>query len=232
MSTIGINSSGRIPPYQREYYSRIYESKIISRILDSDCLQSLMSFGNHKKLINACVEEIYPHQKALQTGATFGGQIAAVAERLGIYGEYDIVDISPTQTRRIRNKYRFLYPSINCIKKDALDKPARKYDIVICYMLLHEMPIPVKAKLINLLLSCMAPGGKVIFIDYHKPAWWNPIRWIIKPFNRLYQPFAENMWQTEIKDFVANGGQYEWKKSTYFGKMYQKLVVKRKETLY
>ena len=99
-------------------------------------------------------------------------------------------------------------------------------------MLLHEMPYPSKLKLINLLLSSMAPGGKVIFIDYHKMTWWNPLRWILKPFNRLYQPFAENMWDTEIKDFVSGRGQFEWKKSTYFGKMYQKVVVKRKETLY
>ena len=221
-----------IPPYQKEYYSWLYENTFLSNLIDREWLLNIITFGAHKKLIKACVDEIYPQQKTLQVGVTFGNQMARVAERLGIYGEYDIVDVSATQLRRIHNKYRYIYPSMNFINRDAIIKTEEKYNAIICYNLLHEMPQPSKTNLINTLLSIMTPTGKIIFIDYNKPAIWNPFRWVIKMINRLYQPFAENLWETEIKDFSAAKGQFEWKKQTYYGKMYQKVVVRRKAMLY
>ena len=232
MKTKNIKPSGRIPAYQREYYSWLYENKFLSKIFDKDCFLNLISLGAHKKMIEICLEEVYPQQKTLQVGATFGSQMAKVAERLGVYGEFDIIDISAAQLRRVRSKYRFLYPSMNFINRDAINKTENKYRIIICYKLLHELPNPSKTRLINTLLSTMSPGGKIVFIDYNKPAWWNPFRIIVQLLNRLYQPFAEDLWNKEIKDFASSKGQFEWKKSTYYGKMYQKVVVKRKETLY
>ncbi|MBP5399866.1 MAG: rhodoquinone biosynthesis methyltransferase RquA [Alphaproteobacteria bacterium] len=227
-----INNISKIPPYQKEYYSWLYESKILSKLIDRDWLLNLITFGTHKKLINICTEEVYPQQKTLQVGVTFGSQLARIAERLGVYGEFDIVDVSATQIRRIRKKYRFLYPSMNFINRDAVNRTENRYNTIICYKLLHEMPLATRTKLINTLLSTMSPGGKVVFIDYNKPAWWNPLRIFIQLYNRLYQPFSESLWDKEIKDFTTAKGQFEWKKSTYFGKMYQKVVVRRKETLY
>ncbi len=232
MKTKSLKSTSKIPPYQREYYSWLYENRFLSKLIDRDWFLNLITLRSHKRLIEACVEEVYPQQKTLQVGVTFGSQMSRIAERLGVYGEFDIVDISAAQLRRVRSKYRFLYPSMNFINRDALSKTENKYRIIICYKLLHELPNPSKTKLINTLLSTMSPGGKIIFIDYNKPAWWNPFRIIVQLINRLFQPFAEDLWNKEIKDFVAAKGQFEWKKSTYFGRMYQKVVVRRKETLY
>ncbi len=227
-----INKTNTIPPYQKEYYSWLYENSFLCKLIDRDWLLNLITLGAHKRLISACLEEIYPQQKTLQVGVTFGNQLAKVAERLGIYGEFDIVDISATQLRRTHNKYRYLYPSMNFINRDATTKTDQRYSVIICYNLLHEMPQPSKTNLINTLLSTITPAGKIVFIDYNKPAIWNPFRFIIQAFNRLYQPFAENLWENEIKDFSSARGQFEWKKTTYYGKMYQKVVVRRKEMLY
>lgn len=232
MKTKSIKSTSKIPSYQREYYSWLYENKILSKLIDRDWFLNLITLKAHNRLMEACLEEVYPQQKTLQVGVTFGSQMSKIAERLGVYGEYDVVDISAAQLRRARSKYRFLYPSMNFINRDAINKTENKYKTIICYKLLHELPSPSKTRLINTLLSTMSPGGKIVFIDYNKPAWWNPFRVIVQIFNRLYQPFAEDLWNNEIKDLASSKGQFEWKKSTYFGGMYQKVVVRRKETLY
>lgn len=221
-----------IPPYQREFYSGLYESRFLTKLFDRQWLLNLLTFGYSGKLAKACLEEIRPHQKVLQTGVTFGNQLDLLASRLGVYGRLDVVDVSLTQLRYVRNKYRFLYPYINFINRDALEPTGEKYDVVVCYMLLHELPFPAKSKLINQILGSLAPNGKAVFVDYNNAVWWHPLRWFVKMFNRLYQPFAERMWQTEIRNYVSDARQYDWRKTTYFAKMYQKVVVTRKNGLY
>lgn len=227
-----VASPAVIPPYQREFYSGLYESKRLSGLFDRQWLLNVLTFGGSGRLVSACLEEIRPHQKVLQTGATFGNQLDLLASGLGVYGRLDVVDVSLTQLRRVRSKYRFLYPYMNFINRDALDPINEKYDVIICYMLLHELPLPAKGKLINQILGALAPNGKAVFIDYNNAAWWHPLRWFIKMFNRLYQPFAERMWQSEIRNYVPDSRQYDWRKTTYSAKMYQKVVVTRKTALY
>ncbi len=221
-----------IPAYQREFYSWLYERKWLTKLLDRQWLLNLLTLGYNKKLAEACLEEVRPHQKVLQTGVAFGSQLDMLASKLGVYGRLDIVDVSLTQLRYVRNKYRFLYPYMNFINRDALEPIGDKYDVIICYMLLHELPLPAKSKLVNQIIAALAPNGKAVFIDYNNAAWWHPFRWFVKMFNRLYQPFAERMWQTEIRSYVPDARQYEWRKVTYFAKMYQKVVVTRKSSLY
>lgn len=221
-----------IPPYQHEFYSWLYENRHLTKIFDNQRVINFITLGRSNILIEACLEEIQPHQQVLQTGATFGNQLARVAEKLGVYGKLDVVDVSATQLRYVRNKYRFLYPYMNFVNRDALEPIGEKYDVIICYMLLHELPLPAKSKLINNIMSALAPGGKAVFIDYNNMVWWHPLRWFVKMFNRLYQPFAERMWQSEIRSYVPDNSLYEWRKTTYFGKMYQKVVVTRKTGLY
>ena len=53
------------------------------------------------------------------------------------------------------------------------------------------------------------------------------LRFLIKPFNRLYQPFAESMWEKSIDSYANDRDHFIWRKKTYFGKMYQKVVAIR-----
>lgn len=59
-----------IPPYQREFYSGLYENRFLTKLFDRQWLLNLLTFGYSGKLAKACLEEIRPHQKVLQTGVT------------------------------------------------------------------------------------------------------------------------------------------------------------------
>ena len=227
-----VDNPATIPLYQQEFYSCLYENKFLTKLFNHQRFLNILTFGYSKKLADACIAEVNPHQQVLQLGATFGDQLGQLASKIGVYGSLDVVDVSLTQLRYVRSKYRFTYPYMNFINRDVTVPFSGKYDVIICYMLLHELPLPTKSKLINQILSNLAPEGKVVFIDYNNAVWWHPLKWFVKIFNRLYQPFAERMWQTEIKDYIVNRNSYEWHKTTYFGKMYQKVVITRKSNLY
>ena len=215
----------KTPAYIKEIYGSIYENEKISRFLDDDRIVSLMTFGQQNRLVNDLVKEISTNSKVLQIGCTFGKQIEAVADKIGAYGKYTIVDVCAKQLERCKSKT--LYQKINFQSHNGSKAFSEKYDAVICYMLLHELPPTTKSKVINNALNCVEEGGKVIFVDYHNPSKWNILRYIIKPFNRLYQPFAESMWKQGIETYVANKDHFSWRKKTYFGKMYQKMVAVR-----
>lgn len=215
----------KIPAYVREIYGWIYENNKLCRYLDDERIASVMTWGFHHKLVDDLVKEISTNSKVLQIGCTFGRQIEAVAEKIGAYGKYVIADVCPQQLERCRSKE--IYQKIDFQSHDGSRSTGQKYDTVICYMLLHELPPTTKAKVINTALDSVDEGGKVIFIDYHQPSKWNLLRWLIKPFNRLYQPFAESMWKRSIESYAQNKEHFSWRKKTYGAKMYQKLVAIR-----
>lgn len=218
----------KIPLYLKEVYGDFYNKPKLCSWFDKDWVQYLLTLGNNQKLTNALLKEIYPGAKVLQLGCTFGCQMEETASKVGIYGIYDILDISQIQLKRCKEKFDRLFSQIRYVQQNANMPLKKNYDIVVLYMLLHEVPHRQKAKILQAALDSLKEGGKVVVIDYHKPKIWHPLRFFVKSFNRLYQPFAEILWDRDIDTFIKDKSKFVWKKTLYFGGMYQKVVVQKK----
>ena len=58
------------------------------------------------------------------------------------------------------------------------------------FFLMHEILDDYKNIAITNLLKCVKKGGKVVFIDYHKPKTFNIFR-LIKPiYFKIVEPYA------------------------------------------
>lgn len=218
-----------LPAYIKEIYAPIYEDMEISQNLDDNRFWTLVTLGYNNKLADSVCDEINYQNSVLQIGATFGKQIEKVATKIGPYGSFDLMDVSKTQIKRCENKFIYPYPKIELLYQDATEAIKGNYDVVICYMLLHEVPDPTKHKIVMNALNAVKVGGKVVFVDYHNPSKWHPLKYFIRLFNRLYQPFAESLWKNEIRSFADNAQNYTWKKTLFFGRTYQKVVATRKK---
>ena len=218
----------KLPLYLKEVYGDFYNKPKLCAWFDKNWMQSLLTLGNNKTLTNALLKEIYPSCKVLQLGCTFGRQMLETAAKIGTYGIYDVLDISNIQLKRCKEKFDHLFPQVRYVHMNANTPLKKNYDVVILYMLLHEVPHRQKAKILQAALDGLKEGGKVVIIDYHKPKIWHPLRWPVKLFNRLYQPFAEILWDREVDTFVKDKSKYIWKKTLYFGGFYQKMVVQKK----
>ncbi len=216
------------PLYFKEIYGWLYNNKKISDFMDKPWVSKVFSLGNNEKLIQSALREISVNDSVLQLGATFGPQIERTLKKIGHYGRYDILDICDTQIERCQKKYGH-HRQINIIKRNANEDIIRKdYDVILCFMLLHEVPTQQKTQIINAALNNVKEGGKVVFIDYHNPIKYHPLRYVVRMFNRLYQPFAEKLWDREIYSFVENKSGFMWRRVLYFGEMYQKIVADKK----
>ena len=221
-----------IPLYQRLFYSKLYNSVKWSSLLDNNLLLNIVTFGTYSKLVRACCNEIDMHSKVLQLGGTFGNQLAELADSVGYYGHLDVMDVNGTQLSRLEGKYETPYPQMRFIRANAEDGIEGEYDAVVCFMLLHELPIASKIKVVENALHAIKENGKVIFIDYSQPNYWHPLRYIVRMFNRLYQPFAEKLWDRGIDTFAKDNLDYIWHRTLYFGGMYQKVVAVKRPKMF
>lgn len=216
----------KIPAYLQELYSHLYRLKSWRTILEDDRTRTLLTFGCYNTIIEELLEEIGTNSSVLQIGCTFGSQMLKTAKQIGPYGSYVIADILPSEIEYAKKKLAGQNVVFKCV--DARMPFEEKYDTVICFMLLHELPERSKQKVINNALDAVGEHGKAIFIDYRKPSKWNFLRFLIKPFNRLYFPFAEKLWFKDIRLYATHESHFAWYQKTYGKKMYQKVIASRK----
>ena len=72
------------------------------------------------------------------------------------------------------------------------------------------------------------PGGKIVIVDYARPRWWHPLRYLWLPVLERLEPFASALWREEIANWLPMlSGARKLRKEVMFGGMYQKVVITR-----
>jgi SAM-dependent methyltransferase len=111
---------------------------------------------------------------------------------------------------------------------DAADPDEACVDVVTCFFLLHEVPDAVKIRITRAMLDLVAPGGRAVFVDYHRPHRLHPLKPLMRRIFDWLEPFAASMWSREIRNLAGPiGDRFRWRKSTRFGGMYQIVVAER-----
>ena len=215
--------SKKLPKYLTTIYPNIYFNSYLYNFLDNKVIQNILTLGYHNILTEELKKELSPQSNVLQLGITFGSQIDKTYSVIGQLGSYTILDILPNVIENCKEKH--IEQRIKFIEANAKNTFKEEYDTIICYMLLHELPPLTRSKILENIMKSLKPNGKAIFIDYNLPNYYNPLKYFIRAYNRLYQPFAETLWKTTIKDLTPNAETCSWSKQTYFGGIYQKIVA-------
>ena len=215
-----------IPDYLREIYYWAYLNPRNVKLLDREVVVRTILWQQHIRLQRLAFAEIEPGQSVLQSTCVYGKFSANLAEHIGRDGTLDIVDVAKVQVDNARSKLQ-AYPQITIHHANVLQLDNKPFDVVLCYFLLHELPDIDKYKAANVLLSKVVPGGKVVFIDYHKPSWWHPLKPITSLVFDLLEPFAKGLWRKEIRDFAEYPERFNWSKEPCFGELFQKVVATR-----
>jgi SAM-dependent methyltransferase len=213
-----------IPAYLREVYGWAYLNRINALLLDRDAVVNAILLGNNRRLRRTLLCEIEPGQEVLHVAHVYGRLIPALAGRIGCSGRLDVIDLVPLQAALCRRKLRG-FPQARVRFADAAHPGDGLYNTVTCFFLLHEIPDERKRAVVDALLARVVPGGKVVFVDYHRPARWHPLRGLMRGLMNRLEPFAESLWHHEIVEFASTPGPYRWRKQTLFGGLYQKTVA-------
>lgn len=220
-----------IPKYLEATYWWAYLHPNAVRIFERQWLVNLILWGNFARLRDAALHEMGDVIKGdvLQVACVYGDFTEHLVKRLGAGAHLDVIDVAPIQIQNLQSKLKNRQ-QVAVLRQDssALQFADASKDAAVVFFLLHEQPDAVRRKTIAEALRVTKPGGKLIFVDYHRPVATNPFRYLMVPILSTLEPFAMDIWRDEIVHWLPAGeAPAHVDKQTYFGGLYQKVVITR-----
>jgi ubiquinone/menaquinone biosynthesis C-methylase UbiE len=211
-----------------EVYDWAYVNPRHAALLDRNLVVRVLLFGNDRRLMRAYLDRVRPGMRVWQVAHVYGDLVKRVADKVGAAGLFDLTDVTPVQIAHASRKLSD-QPQARVVQSDAADfRGEDGYDLIVSFFLLHEVPDDKKREIVDNMLSQLPPHGRALFVDYHRPAPWQPIGWLLRWVNRCLEPFAYALWQHEISHYARDAQRFEWRKRTVFGGVYQIVDVTRK----
>ena len=224
-----------IPDYLQTTYWWAYLHPRAVQLFERQWLVNLILWGNFARLRDAALDELGTviDGRVLQIACVYGNLTEYLVRRLGPWGSLDVVDVAPIQIGNLHAKLKTQQTDtrrVTLYQQDASDLQfeAASYNAVLLFFLLHEQPLDVRRQTIAEALRVTRPGGKLVFVDYHRPSRWNPLRYLMVPILTLLEPFAMDLWRGQITDWLPPDAPITHvSKQTCFGGLYQKVVITR-----
>ena len=220
-----------VPKYLSETYWWAYLHPNAVRIFERQWLGNLILWGNFARLRDLALNELGDpvEGRTLQVACVYGDFSPQLAQRLAPGAKLDVVDVAPVQLENLARKLRGAN-NVQLLHQDSTRLAAAdaSYDQAVLFFLLHEQPAESRARTIAEALRVTKPGGKLVFVDYHRPVRLNPMRFIMRLILQHLEPFALDLWEHEISHWLPKlQAPSSLRKETYFGGLYQRIVMTR-----
>ena len=220
-----------IPRYLEQVYWWAYVHPNAVQLFEREWLVNLILFGNYGRLRDAALDDLGETVtgRTLQVACAYGNLTPRLVRRLAPDASLDVVDILPIQLLNLGKKLP-ADERVALLQGDssALACPDASYDQVLLFFLLHEQPEAVRRATLAEAVRVVRPGGRIVIVDYHLPVPWHPLRLLMTGVFRKLEPYAMDLWQNEIEAFLPQLAKpAAITKKTYYGGLYQKLVLIR-----
>lgn len=218
-----------IPGYLEQVYWWAYVHPKAVHLFEREWLVNAILFGNYGRLRDAALDALGTTitGRTLQVACVYGNLTPRLRERMAAEAQLDVVDILPVQLDNLALKLP-RDPRIVLRQCDAssLACADAHHDQVLLFFLLHEMPEAVRRATLDEAMRVLKPGGRLVIVDYHRPAPWHPLRPLMRQVFRFLEPYATDLWRDGVEHFLpasASGAQID--KRCFFGGLYQMLVL-------
>jgi len=213
-----------IPHYLRKYYWWTYIHPRAVQFFERQWLVGAILWGNYALLRDAALAELSAaHGATLQIACAYGNLTTQLAKKCTTEnGTLDVVDVLPIQLQNLHRKL----PQQCLVKLLAmnlvdLQLPDRSYDQVLLFFLLHEQPAEVRRRTLHEALRVLKPEGKIVIVDYARPQWWHPLRYMWRMVLAALEPFALDLWRDDIGAWMPAGYPGRIRSRSFFGGLYR-----------
>lgn len=224
------NSAG-VPRYLETHYWWAYIHPKAVALFERQWLVNLILWGNYRRLRDAALAELGKRLpgRTLQVACVYGDLTCRLSRRVAAAdGVLDVVDVLPIQLENLGRKLPTGAP-VRLLRRDStgLAVPDTTYDRALVFFLLHEQPPEDRVLTLKEVERVVKPGGKIVIVDYARPRWWHPLRYLWRPVLARLEPFALDLWRRDLSVWLPPGCSGRMRKESFFGGLYQKLVVTR-----
>ena len=228
-SASGEARTDRIPRYLEQTYWWAYVHPRAVRFFERQWLVNLILWGNFQKLRDAALDALGRKisGRTLQIACVYGNFTASLLKRVQADSSLDVVDVLPIQLQNLRAKLpASAQVNLHLYDSAALGLQDSVYDQAVLFFLLHEQPADVRTRTLHEALRVVKPGGRLLVVDYHRPGWWHPLRYLFEPVLRALEPYAMDLWNHEITEWLPKGFPSDHiLKRNFYGGLYQQLVI-------
>jgi len=221
-----------LPEYLRKTYAWAYVTPAAVRRFERQWLVNLILWGHFARLRDAALDSLGRpplEGKSLQIACVYGDLTRRLAARHRREEQLDVIDVLPVQIENLRRK---LGPGsragLHLADSAALPFATASYERALLFFLLHEQPPQVRVQTIREAFRVVKPGGKIVFVDYHRPHPLHPLRGLMRLVFHWLEPHALDLWRSEIEPWFPPGmPPASVRKRTCFGRLYQIVEVVR-----
>jgi ubiquinone/menaquinone biosynthesis C-methylase UbiE len=218
-----------VPEYLTAYYWWAYIHPIAVKLFERRWLVNFILCGNYKRLRDAALSELGERLPGttLQVACVYGDLTNYLSQRAAKgRGSIDIIDVLPIQLKNLCSKLPPGAPA-RLLAMDARDLKLAdaSYDRALVFFLLHEQPREWRERTLGEVFRVVKPRGKIIIVDYARPHWWHPLRYLFPLFFAIFEPFAIDLWREEITSWLPGLGEAH--KRLFFGGLYQLVAGRR-----
>lgn len=230
-----------VPHYLVQTYWWAYVHPRAVRLFERQWLVNLILWGNFSRLRDAAIAALggLLGGRTLQVSCVYGDLTQRLAAKLARGAQLHVVDVLRIQLENLARKLPVELhgrrgrdsrerPAVELIQGDsaALDLPAGGYDRALLFFLLHEQPADFRRATLAEALRVVKPGGRVVIVDYHRPRRLNPLYWPMFGILRMLEPYALDLWRTDLTCWLPRGTQVaSISKRTFFGGLYQLISI-------
>lgn len=219
-----------IPRYLEQVYWWAYIHPRAVQIFEREWLVNAILFGNYARLRDLALAELGEpiSGRTLQVACVYGNLTPRLLQRLAPEASLDVLDILPVQLSNLAKKLPAADERVHLLQGDssAIAAEDASYEQVLMFFLLHEQPEAVRRATLAEALRVLKPGGKLVILDYHRPMAWHPLRPLMRLIFQKLEPFAMDLWQHGLDEFLPATSQAQTlSQQSFFGGLYQMRVL-------
>jgi len=226
------DKSLEIPDYLEKKYWWAYVRPKAVEFWDRELFIDIILWFHYKKLRNEALSAFGKDLsgKMLQMSCAYGALTPMFWENIREdRGDLTVIDVVKHQLANLNRKLPKNH-KVKLIQMDASDLKFKdnEFDRILLFFLPHELPKEIREKTLNEAMRVAKKGSEIVIVEFSKPKWWQPLRYIYLPFLKFLEPFAPDIWNTdEIKDWIPK--ELESKlinRKKIFGDYYQILTFR------
>jgi ubiquinone/menaquinone biosynthesis C-methylase UbiE len=210
----------------------IYSNMKLIRLIDFQPIISAILLFQYHRLVSvitdSLVKENLKGKDTLITSCAFGNVIPRVVEAAAEAGTRQvwIADIIQNELDHANHKLPSYAGKLKFLHEDvaSLSLPDASVSANVLFFLLHELPNPVKAVVLNEAVRVLQPGGKLYIGEFHKPS-----NWVLKVLSwtyfKVFEPYGLALWNSHDPIQQLQGLGFECERRTMFFDNFQMIVA-------
>lgn len=225
-----------LPSNQVSHIYPIYSEKWLIRFVDFQPLISAILLFQYDKVVDRIIIELHKtalkNKRVLMTSCAFGNVIPRIVRTSIDEGAESVIvtDIIANELNRAEGKLEDFAGKVIFSEQNAtcMEQKDNSIDINVIFFLLHELPNNLKDLALSEASRVIAPGGKLIIAEFHRPNFL-PMRLLSRAYFKVFEPYAHAIWDMyDPVRTLKKTGKWKYERTTYFFSNFQ-VVVATKE---